>query len=140
MSRSLRRYGIPAALLTISVPLMMIPPEFSDLREGLSTGLQVGGWIIYFLSTDWLLLQICRAPPTASARARFGRLLASLMLGAPPMGLLGLFLLTARDVMWMALPYAAAPLIIVGPFWIAAMRRVLAGRSAEASPEPLHDS
>ena len=123
MNRPLKRYGIPAALLAVSVPMFAYPNGAGGVWVPEDTAYYGGA--LYFLSTNWLLFQIWRAAPPETHRARRTRLTATLLLGAPTLGLLVVFLILARDVEWMALPWAAAPFAIVAPLWIAALRRVL---------------
>ncbi|TAJ70698.1 MAG: hypothetical protein EPO51_16545 [Phenylobacterium sp.] len=91
----------------------------------------VGG---YFFGTDWWILQLGRAPaPTGS---RWRRVAGILALAAPAtIWTVTLFaaIVVEGDNMWMVLPSALTPGLVVWPFAIGGLRRILTA-TPEGSP------
>lgn len=123
----MRAYSAPAALLAVSVAALGLL-FVSRIPEGLEMiGVTVfsASAIGYVVATDWWLLRLRNTPVADGARTL--RVLAILALGLPT-AVIGLGLLTiiviAGDNMWMVLPYAAAPPLLVWPFVISALAKV----------------
>lgn len=129
MVRRLAPVGLLAGgALALAALFAWSPPESA----------QTGAAAVFFLAvaafvcgTDWWLLRLRRTPVVPGGRGR--RVGAILLLGAPSLIFSALatgFIATVGDNAWMAAPYALAPVLMVWPFVIAALARVIPVRSA----------
>ncbi len=118
----------PFALVVVSIAAVTALFVFAPNDENVvSSTIFLGSVVGYFVGAVWGLLRM-RANPVAEG-ARLRRLAGILALSAPAtIFSVGLFvgIVTAGDNMWMVLPYALAPGLIVWPFAIAALLKMKA--------------
>lgn len=118
----------PFALVVGSIAAVAALFAFAPDDENIvSSAILLAGVVGYFVGAVWGLLRM-RANPVAEG-ARLRRLVGILALSAPAtIFSVGLFIgiVTEGDNMWMVLPYAMAPALIVWPFAIAALLKMKA--------------
>lgn len=98
--------------------------RFTDEHGGESLGSDLMGLVLLFAGVAWLLLRVSKTPENPTPHGWIVRTALVLLLGGPWVALALWFVTTAKDVEWMAVPFAVGPALLIGPFWAVAMWRL----------------
>jgi len=120
---------IASAMALAGIVSARVPPGLEDVAVWIAVGAAIG----YVVGTDWWLWHLGRSPlgPAGALRRRIGILALGLPTAVVGVGIMAI-IITAGDVMWMILPFAVVPPLLVWPFVIGALRQVRGPVPADA--------
>lgn len=137
-ARPISPYLFPSSLLAISILLFVALMLQAERQQNIDELVGLLVLVMYFVATDWILCRLTMATRPCSRAGQFYRIAVILLLTAPTLAIVGSIVwVISRGYrhdpeVWMGLPVAVVPLLVVGPFAVAALVRTLS-RSTDAA-------